>query len=447
MYLPVVTCAREITVLSHDITRRERELYRRRYIITEMDDLIRQTTGLASDALTAMVRAIQKGRKHRFKSEEIQSRMHKRLDKVRDDYLANYTSLLSAREAIVVGQELVTLDEKSRANLFEAFKDKVIDQLKSFHDEVEEIKPFTNLEILELQLDDRNEEKKKASEELHEKKTALTSETLNLEDVYREEIEELERVKAKLFADLETPLSIFLAAQIGDLDFIKTHVEKLWPWQREKFVNQTMDHQFTPLHIAAWHKHHKIVKYLLEKGANPEAKNEFGYLALHFAAKAGSGKVVSCLLEHKRSAHFINALGEYGRTPLHLATFNARVKVTALLIEHGADINAKASEEDCGVTPLHEAVCKGLVNVVKTLTSYASLDVMIPDEKEHCPLFYAIMHGFSDVVECLLKHPSWKNPENASDPNSLDELLKITPPQNAEKIKFLLLNHYPATHY
>ena len=214
---------------------------------------------------------------------------------------------------------------------------------------------------------------------------------------------------------------------------------------KKRIVNQVIDKKFTPLHIAAYHKHDQIVAFLLSKGADPEAKDENGYQALHWAAKAGAGKAVSCLLAHKKSAHFINTPAEYGRTPLHMATHNGRVKVTALLLDHRANINAQANG-DGKITPLHEAVSKGLLNVVKTLTSYASLDVMIPDEKDHCPLFYAVVEGFSDVLECLLNHPSWSNPET-SNPNSLDELLKIKPLQNAEKIKFLLLNHYPATRY
>ena len=232
---PEITVEREIAFLSHEIARKERELNRKRAIITMMDDTIRQTTGLASDALTSMVRVIQKDRKHRrYDHDDIKNRMHRRLDKVRDDYLANYESLLSAREGIVIDQELVAIDAERRKAMLEAFNDKIVDQLAPYHDEVENIKLTANLEILELQLDDRNEDNKKASEELHEKKTALASETLNLEDVYRDEIGELERVKAKLFADLNTPINIFVAAQIGDLNFISAQVANKWKWQRKE---------------------------------------------------------------------------------------------------------------------------------------------------------------------------------------------------------------------
>ncbi|PJD96743.1 MAG: hypothetical protein CK425_05210 [Parachlamydia sp.] len=448
MFHPVITVDREVAIITNEIARKERELNRRRAIITMMDDTIRQTSALASDALSSMVRILQKARKHhRYDSEDIKNRMHKRLDRIRDDYLANYDSLLGAREGIIIDQSLVELDEERKASMTKEFKNKVIDALAPYHEEVENIKSFTNLEILELRLENRCDEAKKESEELHERKTALASETLNLEEVYLEEISELEKTKAKLFLDLQTSQNIFLAAQIGDINYIQAQINAVWLWNKKALVNQvSKEGQCSPLQFAAFHKQHQTAMLLLDNKADPQTKDQNGYQPLHWAAKAGARKVVSCLLSHKKMSQFINAQAEYGRTPLHMAAHNLRTDIAALLLDKGANINAQAKGEGA-ITPLHDAVDLGAIEMVQTLTSYATLDVMIPDEKGRSALIYATSRGFYEILECLLNHPSWKNPERPSDPNSLDELLKIKPSQNAEEIRMVILKHYPAEQY
>ena len=51
------------------------------------------------------------------------------------------------------------------------------------------------------------------------------------------------------------------------------------------------------MHIAAYFGHVEIVKLLLERGANPNAKNNIGRTPLHYAAQEGCVDVVRVLLE------------------------------------------------------------------------------------------------------------------------------------------------------
>ena len=52
----------------------------------------------------------------------------------------------------------------------------------------------------------------------------------------------------------------------------------------------------TPLHYACEYGHLKIVKYLISKGANIEAKDRYSQTPLYFASQRNKAKVVQFLL-------------------------------------------------------------------------------------------------------------------------------------------------------
>jgi len=90
----------------------------------------------------------------------------------------------------------------------------------------------------------------------------------------------------------------------------------------------------TPLHLAAESADGDIVKLLLDKGAEVNAKDdESGFTALHYAARLGKKNVAELLIA--RSAD-INAKDKQGHTPLYVAA-NHDYKVAELLINKGAD--------------------------------------------------------------------------------------------------------------
>ncbi|KAL7295863.1 hypothetical protein TKK_0010908 [Trichogramma kaykai] len=110
-----------------------------------------------------------------------------------------------------------------------------------------------------------------------------------------------------------------------------------------KKLSSPIDHEddmkFTPLILAATSGRDKIVKILLNEGANVEARNFGSHSALQYAASKNWKAVLVLLL----------AKGADGNTPLHLACEEERLDEAALLIKSGASLMVKNNEEK---TPL-----------------------------------------------------------------------------------------------
>lgn len=102
----------------------------------------------------------------------------------------------------------------------------------------------------------------------------------------------------------------------------------------------------TPLHIAAWNGEQRLVKQLLELGADPNARDLHGGTPLHAMVRwVTRPDIISILLE--RGAD-INAVDHAGQTPLHLAASCIRrpghqwgnhPELSSYLIENGATID------------------------------------------------------------------------------------------------------------
>ena len=123
-----------------------------------------------------------------------------------------------------------------------------------------------------------------------------------------QELEELKN-KSKFPPITEKPekleKDIFDAAFKGDLSSVQWFIEKEGVNVDEcGFYNQT------PLISASKSSQLSIVKYLIEKGADVNAKNIGGWTALHFARTL---EVAKCLVDHGADIESVN---KYENTPL-----------------------------------------------------------------------------------------------------------------------------------
>jgi ankyrin repeat protein len=138
-----------------------------------------------------------------------------------------------------------------------------------------------------------------------------------------------------------------------------------------------------------------LLKGLVERGINVGTRRSDGTTALHWVAWGGrpmsfgvvdgelvpqggkgnlSGQdgghrlVAEWLIEHGAD---VNAKDAFKSTPLHVAAFHDNRDIAAVLISHGADVNAR---RDDGATPLHLARTSGHETMAKELQKYGAID-------------------------------------------------------------------------
>lgn len=147
--------------------------------------------------------------------------------------------------------------------------------------------------------------------------------------------------------------------------------------QHPNFVNSkhwwTKDTDYTPLHYAADQGDLEVVKELIRKEAEVNAKTGDKITPLHYAVAAGHLDVVKCLFEALENRdEEKNPKDKNDFTPLHIAVTNGNEALTRFLIEKIPNA-AKAVAFD-GNTPLHFAVALGNTRIVDALLDSSAID-------------------------------------------------------------------------
>ncbi|KAH1690290.1 hypothetical protein KXV68_004810 [Aspergillus fumigatus] len=179
-----------------------------------------------------------------------------------------------------------------------------------------------------------------------------------------------------------------------------------------------------PLVIAASNNRKAVVKVLLEKGADSNARRDDSTTSLHIAVMRGCSDIVSMLLIKGADTD----LGDNtGTTPLHTAVWKKHCKITQLLLERGAAVgsrdsygrtaldiamthgsqrslslclkHAKINAQDC--QPLHPAISLNKTAVVRWLLENGA-DINRKDSRGQTPLLYAMLEAHDHLVELLL---------------------------------------------
>ena len=81
-----------------------------------------------------------------------------------------------------------------------------------------------------------------------------------------------------------------------------------------------------------------IVNYLLQRGAEIDARSTYGLTALHAAAYAGDTDIVTLLIA--KGSDVNDALNRFKVTPLSLASEENHIETVRVLLKHGADVTA-----------------------------------------------------------------------------------------------------------
>ena len=147
-----------------------------------------------------------------------------------------------------------------------------------------------------------------------------------------------------------------------------------------------------------------IVDRLLQLGADPDARNEWGDTPLHLASAIKSEPMVATLLA---AGADVSARNGYGATPLHRAARDrfdpADAGVVAALLAAGADVNQWGST---GHTPLHHAAgtpSRSGANPAVAVLLASGAETSLPDNAGQTPLHEAVAADKSDHVAMLLR--------------------------------------------
>jgi len=117
------------------------------------------------------------------------------------------------------------------------------------------------------------------------------------------------------------------AAEGGDLDTLKTLLQK-----DPSLIQAKEWGSLTLLHLAVLHNQKETVAFLLDKGAEVNAKSSLDITPLHEAAQNGNKRIVEMLFAHGAS---INAVDGKGWTPLIRAQKWGHAEVVEFLRQKG----------------------------------------------------------------------------------------------------------------
>ena len=151
----------------------------------------------------------------------------------------------------------------------------------------------------------------------------------------------------------------------------------------------------TPLHDASDRGYSEVVKELLAKNADVNARDKRQFTPLHLASWSGRLDIVRLLID---SGADVNAFDENHFTPLNFAIDLGYLAVVRLLLDSGAGVNARDNDQE---TPLHSAAREGYLDVARLLIERGA-DVNARDKDQVTPLHLASKYGRSDVVRILL---------------------------------------------
>ena len=135
------------------------------------------------------------------------------------------------------------------------------------------------------------------------------------------------------------------------------------------------------------------VQRLIERGVDPNQRDESGQTGLLIALREPSPKVVEALVASPKVD--VEARNSKDESPLMLAALKGQQDVVKKLIARDADVNKP------GWAPLHYAATSGQVAIIKLLLdNYAFIDAQSPNGTT--PLMMAAMYGSPEAVKLLI---------------------------------------------
>lgn len=203
-------------------------------------------------------------------------------------------------------------------------------------------------------------------------------------------------------------------------------------------VNTTYENNWTPLTTAIFAGQSETAEFLLDClsqisdqkiNLNQKCGYGLGWTPLYLASRHCQAKLVKLLIEKGAN---LNILTTDRETPLFGAMDKGKREVIKVLLEHGADVN-KGNKE--GKTPLNKAVWRGDIEIVKMLLEAgADINTTIAWSGKS-PLDYAIEANHKEITQLLLAK---KGKLQAKDRLEQTHLHRAVLAKNVEMAQFLM---------
>ncbi|ERF71515.1 hypothetical protein EPUS_00504 [Endocarpon pusillum Z07020] len=188
-------------------------------------------------------------------------------------------------------------------------------------------------------------------------------------------------------------------------------------------VNYCYGSHEAPLLVAAANSSLRMLRLLLDRGAFPEVRDEFGLTALQQACQAGALDVVALLLQKgadpKSSYDGDTATSTRSISPawapLHFAASHGHLDIVKALLQAGSDLEASTAEP--GATALHLAVKGGHEDVVRYLvelgaemeaeTSMVETALDIGIQEQHDSIIRYLMDKGEERARNIVQHKTY----------------------------------------
>ena len=212
--------------------------------------------------------------------------------------------------------------------------------------------------------------------------------------------------------------------------------------------NQTESDGTTPLHWAVHNDDAKLVRRLLEAGAQVGVANDYGATPMSEAAVVADVAVLGALLDAGADVDSANADGQ---TALMVVARGGNTAALKLLIERGADVNARELRK--GQNALMWAVAQGHADVVdlllasgadvearSTVNDWERMVTAEPRQKNlmpggFTPLLYAARQGCLECAKSLIGAGA---AVDATDPDGVTPLISALLNAHFDTAKYLL---------
>ena len=227
--------------------------------------------------------------------------------------------------------------------------------------------------------------------------------------------------------------ALVFAAREGDMESAAALVEAGAP------VDQTTEYGWTPLLTAVNNRNYRLASYLLEKGADPNLANKGGWTPLYLATdnrniEGGDYPVPKADMDHLEMIRLLLEKGanpnarvkentltrtiftmqwffEDGATPFVRASQSSDTALMQLLLKHGADPKLATANGDTALTACagigwvegvtYERSAKENLEAIRMLLDLG-LDANGANNEGRTPLMGAAMKGRTDVIQLLV---------------------------------------------